>query len=95
MLHSVRFVDSVLRLTWTESKWYFKNKIRYTFKLEAYGKLFHFDNQGLKERAQCANSGIHRTAAQNSLGEMLGIQFPERKFNFQISLESFLILIFQ
>lgn len=27
-------------------------------------------------------SGIHRTAAQNSLGEMLGIKFPERKFNF-------------
>ena len=39
----------VFRISWKESKWYFKNKIQCTYKLEAYGKLFHFDNQGLKE----------------------------------------------
>ena len=36
-------------MIWKESKWYFKNNIRYTFKLEAFGKLFHFDNEGLKK----------------------------------------------
>ena len=49
MLHFVRSVNSVFRMIWKESKWYFKNNIRYTFKLEAYGKLFHFDNEGLKK----------------------------------------------
>ena len=71
------FVNSVFRMIWKESKWYFKNNIRYTFKLEAYGKLFHFDNEGLKkgqsvflinsfERVRCANHGsiedLHGTA---------------------------------
>ena len=76
-------------MIWKESKWYFKNNIRYTFKLEAYGKLFHFDNEGLKKghsgflltvggfdhQTLMSESRIHRRATRNSLDQPFDMKF--------------------
>ena len=46
----------MLRITWKENKWYIVNRTgwpwftHYTYKLEAFGKLFHFDDHELKTR---------------------------------------------
>ena len=40
----------LLRITWKQKK-LIKNKIQYTFKLEVFGKLFHFDHEGLKSES--------------------------------------------
>jgi len=48
LLQKMFETDWALRIFWKESKWYFINKIHYTFKLKAQGKLFHFDESGLK-----------------------------------------------
>ena len=42
--------DWKFRISWKVSKWYVMYKTHHTFKLEVYGKLFHFDHFELKSR---------------------------------------------
>ena len=36
------------RITWKETKWFVMKFKRVTYKIEAYGQVFHFDKDGLK-----------------------------------------------